>query len=680
MKWKVFSMMLATMLGVGIIPAFVSAATFYIPSNYTSVEACFDAINQSDDTCVLVKSDYEEVFSGSRSYNFSDTDASSDVLQVHSVGNVSIDFNDSVMVGRYGVSTEFISLYNTSNVTFRNFNVTPDNGYVFKVSSGGDNDDIVIDDVNNFGTTYYFFRGEVGSVDRLTLSNSTVTGDTGSIFFKTFKRGVLENLRIVSGSVRIRSNFNITLNNITFLDDEDYLTLDGNIREGLVINNSVIPRIKDDGWTIKGSYFVNNIFSYSDEDNLNFVSGSANNTIKNNTFTKCGNITYSDHYLSSFSPFNFSGNAYDEMYRFYNAAMDDFASVSSDDDEVTSVVTGSNSFNLWLCSGGGAYYTLYVENTTSSTCDTVCPAQGLSCDYSEDNAFTKNGLGNDYTWEGDANVTDGYTNPPYIHYNNQTHYNAMPIRDSGKNNNISANTFLNSNIPILTNGTNIKIWDNMFLNHSPDNIKGADYCVGGEGNFYGEILTPQVEDCGPISTAAAGDQHISWDGQSSKFQIYYDIFLNGTYQMTTSYEGMYTEETGNQTIRIVPHSEINGTRYNATNYNSTLHLGVGGELIGSIIAPFAFAIGIIGWFAFKLDDEHRSLKYFYMLASQLFLFTGSVLLSQVFTTKGMTTAADAASAGVWLFGFIIFITLTYTVLYLLIKGGFSWLQRKGDFG
>ena len=161
----------------------------------------------------------------------------------------------------------------------------------------------------------------------------------------------------------------------------------------------------------------------------NFTEVNATN-ITTKTITISG--LYGCHYLASYAPVRYvdTWNKYVDTVAYWDSTMLYSVTVSNDDTDVSSIVTGINGFNIYLCSTstGPPYVTLYVENTTEISCSNFCvgTAMGDTCDYSENNVWISNGYCSNYTWQVSSKLTivppgtaqcpnnGNCVNPPYL--------------------------------------------------------------------------------------------------------------------------------------------------------------------------------------------------------------------------------------------------------------------------
>lgn len=573
---------------------FTFEKTAYLVSNnsigYTKLEYCLDAINNTGDGCVLNVSNYSETFSANKVYNFSGIPANQ-VLVIYGNTNVSVDFNGT------NVSSGYNFMRLSDNQSIKNINILGPSEFVaittgnFYAAGGLLLNNIKIQDYA------YCLEFDSTSLGLQRINNSFLNCTTRN--FNPYGSFVMNNVTSYNGEIRgaCFGGGSITINN-SIINSQ---LISGGSCNYNIISNSLFTKAwsKDNPATDTWQYsnITNNTFeNITDADAVPFVTTGnvdADNNIENNTFKNCGNTTYSDTYLSSYSPFSYAGTDYTGFYSFYTADTGTSVSVSADNQDVSSVVTGTNSFHLWLCGAGVYPVTIFIENTTLYSCSAGCGAGGLNCDYYENNALVANGLGNNYTWQGSANVSGSYTSPPYLNYVNQSNYIFVPLRLSQATRfSIKGNTFNNGFgvAPMVLNGTSVfEISLNQFYDAAPyeESATNTNYCVNSEGNFYKEtIMNVPSSDCGPSNITVPEENQsksnvfdVAWKKQSSLLNVIYDLFIKKigdafTLINTTNTTGyrlnVFSYDAGNYTIKIVPY--VNGSRINGTNVFRTFEI------------------------------------------------------------------------------------------------------------
>ncbi|MEM4336935.1 MAG: right-handed parallel beta-helix repeat-containing protein [Candidatus Woesearchaeota archaeon] len=338
--------------------------------------------------------------------------------------------------------------------------------------------------------------------------------------------------------------------------------------------------------------FKNNTLNCSQTDNCFEASGSGKVIISNNTFINAGNS--SGHYLiegmRSYLGVDYNYNNMVLILKNNNA----LAPTNSTPIPLIWINGSSNMSMALVKIDDSLNITAYFESFYLSDCSEVCDyilingiggASSCSCDYYEQNVFLSNGHLKSYTPNFSSNTSpiSGRPNSSLIYDISQLSY---PLYVETSNSQIEGNTFKSNTKQehiIMLLGDNNKIFNNNFLIQLEgsavlDTGANNSYCVGGEGNFYEESLTPMTNDCGPIN-GTLGDQRgiisFSWKKQSSSKTVYYDIYINeiagstftqiasGTIQNLINYDA--SAYIG-QDLRLLIVPWINGSRYNGTHY------------------------------------------------------------------------------------------------------------------
>lgn len=498
--------------------------------DYTTIESCLDAINNTAHSCVINMGNFSETFSAKKYYNFS----GGTTLNFNSMDNVTIDFQWSEITKGTELSSIFVHT-NAGNNAIKNAKVI--GSATAFTTSGTDTSgtNIIFDNITtiNCENGIQFLSSIVANV---TINNSFINC-TGENINTGHYMNVL-NTKSYGGSIILTYSPNL-IDNVIFGEGS---TLELGVANNAVIQNSYITSpfvyisVPYTFYFGNTTFFNNTFYGITSDDAARNIRD--NVSFINNTFENCGNLSYTDEYPASYSPFAFGGNDYTGFVRFYSADYGTYAEVSSNDTDASAVATGTNNFDVWLCSAGGNYYTLLVDSAEAGGCTAACGSFGLACDYEGSNDYTANGAGNSYTWVGTATVAGGYATPPYLNYNQRTNYHAVPINASGSTNtNITGNTFINSSTPVIINGTDINLWLNNFYGYkAPINYSSYSACFNSEGNFYEESLIPLLGDCGQnnitypanganLSKEVNTTTNVSWIKQSSQKSLNYSIYL-----------------------------------------------------------------------------------------------------------------------------------------------------------
>ncbi|PIN87062.1 hypothetical protein COV19_01615, partial [Candidatus Woesearchaeota archaeon CG10_big_fil_rev_8_21_14_0_10_44_13] len=160
-----------------------------------------------------------------------------------------------------------------------------------------------------------------------------------------------------------------------------------------------------------------------------------------------------------------------------------------------------------------------------------------------------------------------------------------PLNITGTGNNITRNTFFDPSEvteSILLNNSGNNIWLNNFYFRSISSNSTNTYCVGEEGNFYEESITPMVGDCGQANMTYPGSVTFNpgrsfvanWTKQSSLKTVTYEIYSNRTGNTSRIFMGnttalnmtialsAFTLGSGNYSLWGIPY--VNGSRINGT--------------------------------------------------------------------------------------------------------------------
>ena len=553
----------------------------YLSSNnaigYTSVESCFDAINNTNDGCVLGVSNYSETFSSPKYYNFSLDNGF--VLSTYSQSNVSIDFSN--------MSADVLSNFAkvSDNQSFSNLNISGVSVEGFEagnaIASLGIGWNNVI--ISNFD---YCIHNDGTGFQTAIINNSQFSCNLLSL--NTYSHDQVYNTRILRGGYILSSwGSPVIFDNVTFQNisiNSGVGVTNMNITNSL-FNYTVLGQAVGDYDAVSGNTFV----CPANADAISINSNSV--TISNNTFQNCGNLTYTSQYLSSYSPMTYGGNNFNTAVIFVSSNLGTNKAVSADNTDVSTIADGTNNFRLWLVNIPAAsipFSTLYVADPPAMSCAAVASAYGGTCYFDEADYFVANGTA-DYITNpaSSAAIMPGYTSPAYLKYSVLANYNAVPLRNSGANNNITGNTFASNTAPFLINGTGTNLWLNSFQDFTPINLSDYTACINSEGNFYQESLATLAGDCGQSNVTVPNENQkqgtlfsLGWKKQSSIFLIFYDIFIKKIDQafalLGTTNDTNYTLNVSqydvyNYTLKLVPY--INGSRVNGTNVLRNFEIG-----------------------------------------------------------------------------------------------------------
>jgi len=566
--------------------SFVSAINYNIPSNYSTIEACFDAINNTNNSCILTEDNYAETFSiADKYYNFSNSEIT---LQFSNMKNISLDFNGADIVKEETISNKFIYCTNSTAV-LNNLNFTSEGGYGVVIDNGG----------------------------KLTVENSTLASKKGSTlgydvngffrndFFKTTMYGIEHygtDLFIDNSTFEATGEYSIlrgengktTINNSFFNNSvRTYLT------EGsdLIIENTKFWNYNSNNQleivNIENVYLNNVSFVNASPSNCFVSYHSSYVEVRNSSFEQCGSTSEATYYKIANSVYSYNGNNFDQSTpTIFTADFSNSITIDQNDTDVSSIASGSNNFSLWLMdlsSIGYPFWTIYVEQPNSMSCADAAAYYGGTCYIDEQDFLQANGYRNNYTIKPVENLEIiGGNNPMFLNFYNVTNYDASAIffSDGVLNVNVTSNIFSgNSTSPPIKTYDDITTgyaWLNHFYTLSPhksslDNLN-IQFCNNGEGNFYKEGLTPAEGDCGQANITVPEENqeknntfNIIWKKQSSIFQVFYEVFIRKIGQsflsLVTTTDTNYSLNTQeyndtNYTIKIVPY--VNGSRVNAT--------------------------------------------------------------------------------------------------------------------
>ncbi len=470
--------------------------------NFSSVEACFDAINNTADRCVLAVSNYSETFSSSKNYYFSVS-----ALSLNDQENITLDFSSSVMVLPSGV---YFADATAGNNVLKNVEVSGGNGFYTNAGSGSKENltfsGISVHDCNwgvfsdstsaghiwvsdsEFNCSEY----NINPYTQLTLVN--VTSRIGNV--TSWGGSYIDGLKLYDGSVLVLTNYNgfpidnLTIKNTNFTGSTFVIAVPS-------VSNFTLADSFFDGITAAHAI---SLTSYNDE-GYGIWYNFENIVIENNTFRNCGALSFSDHYLVGDSAYGYGGNSFNGAPpMLLNSGLSSYIVIDQNGKDVTDKVTGQNNFSLWLINLpalGVSNASLYVEQPNGMSCADVAAYYGGTCYLDEQDFLQANGPGQDYSVKNvtGLSIIQG-ADPAFLNYNNQTSYDSTPIFLFNTSNvNITGNMFVNNSAPVVINGTGTNLWLNHFLDFSPVNFSEYNACVNGSGNYYADGLAPLAGDC-----------------------------------------------------------------------------------------------------------------------------------------------------------------------------------------
>jgi len=565
--------------------------TYLIPSDYPTVEACFDAINNTPYVCKMNSTDnyYENFSTPNKKYSFFGfwTNAPSlyfgDILK-----NVTIDFNNASIsknnqVFIYANENYLGPSYN--NFTFNNFNYESAGDNSYGLLADGGSDTVTIENVSIISKLYTVreFAGNFVMKNAFLYAPSAeglhdLEGDA-YIYNSSLIGGTVLRQGGSTGNIIARGSFF----NDTFLDIAAS-TLNLDIRNS-EFNFSAIS-IHDVGISENVS-IVNNSFNKG-ADGANCIDLSSpqggSDVIENNTFNNCASgVEYNVTWRIADSMYRYGGNNFNETTTPVLANVDtsQLIPIVQNGTDVSSLATGNNNFSLWLVDvpGAGApFATLYVEEPNALTCADLATAFGGTCYLDEQDYLQANGPDQNYSVKNVSGLSIIQGNSRmFLNHVNLTFYANSSISVNYARNlqaNISGNIFRNSTSITVKRGE-ANIWMNIFLDYPPivDGIANASLCVKSKGNFYEKSLSVPSGDCGQVNlTSGSFTDSIGFRRQSSPVQpVHYDIFNNasGTLNFVESISSSssllsfnWPFDSGTYNIAILPW--IEGSRINGT--------------------------------------------------------------------------------------------------------------------
>ena len=545
--------------------------SYYVPGNYSTVEDCFDAINNTAGKCIINISNYAETFSPDKSYWFGV--GFENALVIESKNNLTINFNG--MIARW-YNTHFLRVVD-SDLTVSGLNISS-NGSSSKAFSIHGSSSITLENSTLIAQIPIYTQ------HNLFIKNTKLSGEIA--IDQEGGDSVIKNSKINGNLIHLGSGI-VLINNSFFNNSHIKLgetgETNGTLYNSTFFNSTIISLFPSGNLT-----FVNNTISNCMQGEHGISTYGAAVMIEGNTFENCGLVEYNETYIISDSMYSYGGNNFNESTpALANTDLSQTVSISQNGTDVSGIATGLNNFSLWLMdltSIGSPWVVVYVEQPNAISCNDFATAYGGTCYLDEQDYLQANGQYQNYTVKNVSGLSIIQGNDKmFMNYLNTTFYaNSSIFIDGPVPTNISRNIFKNSTSITMKSGT-ANIWLNVFINYPPivESAANASLCVNVSGNFYGESADVPSGDCGQVNlTSSSFTGSIQFKRQSSPIlPVHYDIFrLAGT---NWSFVGsVSSSSTGNisyswpfssgaYTIKIVPW--INGSRINGTNFNGSFN-------------------------------------------------------------------------------------------------------------
>lgn len=585
-----------------------------VSGNFLTLEECLITRNNTGDRCLLNNVTHYEVFNSTAGYK------NTKVRITANMNYTYIDFNSSEL---YGITTDNIwTEFGADNVTIKNLTLRGTQRHLRIHSTNTTFENVLSDTCVDDN----YFSG----ADNLIIRNSTFincsihTANSDNMLITDVVVKAKDRAAVGTGIIQVHGWYNvlndtycevspggidglescisvghqynnITNNEVKALSVFGFEETTTNNYNNVFRNNFVYNATKGNDLGASINTFINNTFENCTEECFNGLmtyTGNGWSNIINNSFRNCG-ATHSDlyeEYRISYSPEETGGNCYNTFVGIYTADYLTFKQITADGTNVSNVVTGTNDFSLWLCSTGATRYMLIIEEPQSqATCNAVCGASGLACDYFENNFITDNGYPNNYTYNENT-ICGGGTSPAYLNFYNYTEdfQDFYPLRLTIGNNeaNITGNVFedtdgrtnyYSANFTGHTSSAYMAYaWLNHFYNGDVLASGNITFCYDNEGNYYEESLTPVSTDCGQINITDYTTYNLTnesltevdWTAQSSRFPVNYTLLFIGS---SYSYEYSTNETEFNATLA---YDEYNLSIIpNDGNYNGTIATG-----------------------------------------------------------------------------------------------------------
>ncbi|MCX6706972.1 MAG: right-handed parallel beta-helix repeat-containing protein [Candidatus Woesearchaeota archaeon] len=281
--------------------------------------------------------------------------------------------------------------------------------------------------------------------------------------------------------------------------------------------------------------------------------------------------------------------------------------ISSNDFNVSKIVTGKNNFTLCLLDLNGFnglnFVYIYIEQPmhgAATSCQEIADSLDSALYLNVTDYLGSNGEASDYSVNDSVeglSIING-ADPAYLRYDGGIQgYFPLDINTGNNWANISGNT-----IEITDRRNNLysmnvtadetlaydsDIWLNSFYSSGVNYSNNVYFCANEEGNFYRENVAPAAGDCGQnnITYPANGTvlhkeinttSNISWIQQSSQNSLNYSIYLvnssgrfyvNRTSSLSTIIKFAY-RKADNYTLQVAP---FDG-RYNGTDRNISIDI------------------------------------------------------------------------------------------------------------
>lgn len=268
------------------------------------------------------------------------------------------------------------------------------------------------------------------------------------------------------------------------------------------------------------------------------------NTYTYNILNLTGNsssVTTNKFYVSD-TTYSYGGHDFDlSGPLFASSTLTPILVVTANDFDVSAIADGLNNIALCLIDLPAASYpfvTILFEQPNGMSCAAIAAAYGgtLYLDYQD--YLVANGNAN-YSVANVPGLTihSGH-DPAYLRFETTTvnTQNYAPIKISSGSGLVKGNTIYNSYYPLYYSLINADSNEEVYLNNFyyagiQDTGSGNSYCVGNEGNFYGDGVKITPEDCGPTNISIPPDGEalldpdnevtILWTKQSSIHPISY---------------------------------------------------------------------------------------------------------------------------------------------------------------
>lgn len=536
--------------------------------NFTTIQDCFNQINNTGDACVMQKSNYSESFVNRTSYNLSAAYA----LIMIGQDNLWIDFNKTYVYTLYN----FVSVSEGLNHTWLNL-VVNTSGDVYGGGTGLRGNWTFINITSDQATKFTNF-GTGNPDSTINFSDCRI-----SSYISAYASNLWMNNCTMQGTITLGFPYTRDyINNSRILDTIIYITASGKGNVTLTNNQMGSTYIHPANNAFHDWLIANNSFNgLTDNDVLRIMDGSTNVTIENNTFIDCGNKTETSNYLSSYSPLTYGGDDFNGGMAYISSDLGTSAAVSSDDTDVSKVVSGQASIRLWLIDAPGAgisYATLYVVEPPIMSCAAIAGAYGGTCFLDEADYWTYNSTTQNYDVNPAtaSSVMAGYTDPPYLVNNSfYLYYYAAVNLTSSTGNIIKGNTFTGQH-PLYSESTTNNVSLNNFYESEPYGT--ADYCISNQGNFYEQNLSVPSGDCGQAGIFTqhfiqdCTTQYLQWTPQTAiQNMSYHVLHHNGTsYKYIGRTNNTYMNissalMTGTDIFTLIPFDDITNATIDDTN-------------------------------------------------------------------------------------------------------------------